>query len=55
LLAENDIYQLFEFTSLRHLVLIVREITNKATILSNLAAYFAILKPRPVAEKLCFH
>ena len=29
LLAENDIYQLFEFTSLRQLVLIVREVTSK--------------------------
>jgi hypothetical protein len=51
LLAAKDIYQMFEFTSLRQLVLTVREVTSKAPILSNLAAYFAILRPRPVAEK----
>ena len=51
LLAENDLYQTFEFTFLRQLVWIVREVTSKAPILSNLAAYFAILRPRPVAEK----
>jgi len=51
LLAENDIYHLSEFTSLRQLVFIIREVPRNTPILSNLAAYFAIPRPRPVAEK----
>ena len=50
LLAENDMYQLFESTFLRQLVFIVREVTRKPPILSNLAAFSTILRPRPVAE-----
>ena len=40
LLAENNMYRRYEFTSLRHQVVIVREITSRCVILALLAAFF---------------
>jgi hypothetical protein len=52
LLAENDMYQLFEFTFLRQQVIVIREVTTKASIYSQLAQFLSIFKRRPVPEKL---
>ena len=50
LLAENDIYRRYEFTFLRQLVIIIREVTSNQTILEYLLGVFAISSYGPVAE-----
>jgi hypothetical protein len=43
-----------ESPPLRQQVIIAREVTGEPPFLSHLAAYFAILRPRPVAEKTTY-
>jgi hypothetical protein len=38
LLAENDLYQLFEFTFLRQQVIVIREVTTKTPVYAYLLA-----------------
>ena len=54
LLAENDIYRRYEFTFLRQLVIIIREVTSKQPIFSYLLGFSSISSHRPVAEKSAF-
>jgi hypothetical protein len=51
LLAENDLYQLFEFTFLRQQVFNLRELLVAAPKTSHLAAFLALSRREPVAEK----
>jgi hypothetical protein len=51
LLAEKDMYHVFEFTSLRQQVFIIREVTREAPVFSYLAAFCPSLSRRAVAEK----
>jgi hypothetical protein len=43
LLAENDLYQLFEFTFLRQQVIVIREVTTKTPVYAYLLAISQIL------------
>ena len=54
LLAENDMYHMFESTFLRQQVINIREVTSEAPVFAYLAAFCLSLSPRPVAEKFTF-
>ena len=54
LLAENNMYQRYEFTSLRQLVIVVREVNYSKAISAYLLGFSAILSRGPVAENQPF-
>ena len=51
LLAEKDVYQLFESTLLRHQVVSVREVTSCIAEIIAFGRNIRIRRRRPVAEK----
>lgn len=51
LLAENDMYHMFESTFLRQQVFNARELLVTGQETSHLAAFFALSRREPVAEK----